>query len=116
MTVIFSALIIICGLGSAVCFISGSPVGGIVNLVIVVLSIVALLGRILSENGRLGMFASILKSKDSDNTYNNVSPIPTSINSASSDADELKKYKELLDQGAITQEEYEAKKKQILGL
>ena len=33
-----------------------------------------------------------------------------------SGADELKKYKELLDMGAITAEEYEAKKKQILGL
>jgi hypothetical protein len=33
-----------------------------------------------------------------------------------SSADELKKYKELLDSGAITQAEYDAKKKQILGL
>lgn len=31
-------------------------------------------------------------------------------------ADEIKKYKELLDSGAITQEEYDAKKKQLLGL
>ena len=31
-------------------------------------------------------------------------------------ADEIKKYKELLDCGAITQEEFDAKKKQILGL
>lgn len=34
----------------------------------------------------------------------------------SSDADELAKFKSLLDSGAITQEEYDAKKKQILGL
>lgn len=33
-----------------------------------------------------------------------------------SSADELKKYKELLDMGVITQEEFEAKKKQLLGL
>lgn len=33
-----------------------------------------------------------------------------------SSADEIKKYKELLDNGAITQEEYDAKKKQLLGL
>ena len=33
-----------------------------------------------------------------------------------STADELKKYKELLDQGIITQEEFDAKKKQLLGL
>lgn len=31
-------------------------------------------------------------------------------------ADELQKYKNLLDSGAITQEEYDAKKKQLLGL
>ena len=33
-----------------------------------------------------------------------------------SNADELKKYKELLDSGAITEEEYNVKKKELLGL
>ncbi|MBR5601424.1 MAG: SHOCT domain-containing protein, partial [Clostridia bacterium] len=33
-----------------------------------------------------------------------------------SPADELKKFKELLDMGIITQEEFDAKKKQLLGL
>ena len=33
-----------------------------------------------------------------------------------SNADELKKFKELLDMGVITQEEFDAKKKQLLGL
>lgn len=33
-----------------------------------------------------------------------------------SDADELKKFKELLDSGVITQDEFDAKKKQLLGL
>lgn len=36
--------------------------------------------------------------------------------SNSSSADEIKKYKDLLDSGAITQEEFDAKKKQLLGL
>ena len=35
---------------------------------------------------------------------------------ATSNADELKKFKELLDAGIITQEEFDAKKKQLLGL
>lgn len=35
---------------------------------------------------------------------------------ASSDADELKKYKDLLDSGVISQAEFDAKKKQLLGL
>ena len=39
-----------------------------------------------------------------------------SNNSAISPADELRKYKELLDMGVITQEEFDAKKKQLLGL
>ena len=43
----------------------------------------------------------------------NKTNIPTNNNSV---ADELKKFKELLDMGAITQEEFDAKKKQLLGL
>lgn len=35
---------------------------------------------------------------------------------AFSPADEIKKYKELLDMGAITQEEFESKKQQLLNL
>lgn len=39
-----------------------------------------------------------------------------SVEVKSSDADELLKFKQLLDAGAINEDEYEAKKKQILGL
>ena len=38
------------------------------------------------------------------------------VNNAVSSADELKKFKDLLDMGVITQEEFDAKKKQLLGL
>ena len=38
------------------------------------------------------------------------------VESVISQADEIKKFKELLDNGIITQEEFEAKKKQLLGL
>lgn len=38
------------------------------------------------------------------------------ISAPQSNADELKKYKDLLDQGIITQEEFDAKKKQLLGI
>ena len=40
----------------------------------------------------------------------------TVIQQMTSQADELKSFKELLDQGIISQEEFDAKKKQILGL
>ncbi|MBQ4128559.1 MAG: SHOCT domain-containing protein [Ruminococcus sp.] len=40
----------------------------------------------------------------------------TTIVQNSDEADKLKKYKELLDTGVITQEEFDAKKKQLLGL
>ena len=45
-----------------------------------------------------------------------VSAAAAAPTATASNADELQKYKALLDSGAITQEEYEAKKKQILGL
>ncbi len=41
---------------------------------------------------------------------------PTVVSQQLSTADELKKFKELLDMGVITQEEFDAKKKQLLGL
>lgn len=40
----------------------------------------------------------------------------TNITQEQSSADELKKFKDLLDSGVITQEEFDAKKKQLLGL
>ena len=46
---------------------------------------------------------------------NSTAPIINQIKTESG-ADELKKYKELLDNGIITQEEFDAKKKQLLGL
>ena len=47
----------------------------------------------------------------------NQKSLSVSENSKPADAaDEILKYKKLLDAGAITQEEYEAKKKQLLNL
>lgn len=40
----------------------------------------------------------------------------STVAATQSNADELKKFKELLDSGVITQEEFDAKKKQLLGL
>ena len=43
-------------------------------------------------------------------------PQATVVQQATSNADELKKFKDLLDAGVITQEEFDAKKKELLGL
>lgn len=43
-------------------------------------------------------------------------PVEIKQEVSQSNADELKKYKDLLDTGVITQEEFDAKKKQLLGL
>ena len=50
------------------------------------------------------------------NQKNVSAPTATTIIESQSNADELKKYKDLLDSGIITQEEFDAKKKQLLGL
>lgn len=51
-----------------------------------------------------------LKSNSSATTTN------TTVVQSSSAADEIKKFKDLLDQGIITEAEFESKKKQLLGL
>ncbi|MFD1357653.1 PH domain-containing protein [Fictibacillus halophilus] len=52
-----------------------------------------------------------------DDLKHAINPMDSSRSAApASAADELKKFKELLDMDAITQEEYDSKKKQILGL
>lgn len=53
----------------------------------------------------LSVFASIKSQTGSNNTDN-----------GKSEADEILKFKKLLDDGIITQEEFEAKKKQLLGI
>ena len=50
----------------------------------------------------------ITEIKTNKNSQNNIAQI--------SPADELKKFKELLDMGIITEEEFNAKKKEVLGL
>lgn len=46
----------------------------------------------------------------------NAPTVPVAAPPAGDAADEIKKFKELLDMGIITQDEFDAKKKQLLGL
>lgn len=59
----------------------------------------------------LSLLVVILKNNQEKNNTNS-----SSANQVSSVADEIKKYKELLDIGAITEEEFNSKKKQLLGM
>lgn len=108
MTVIFSLLIIVCGLVGTVCFIGQSYGAGLMFFAIVALCIVALLGRIAYEKGLFSSAGSANK-KPEEMPTNYTIPQPVT-----DPVDEIKKYKELLDSGAITEEEYNTKKKQLL--
>lgn len=58
----------------------------------------------------------INEAKKPQNVVSSVQPAIPQTATAPSDADELIKFKKLLDAGVITQDEFNAKKKQILGL
>ena len=61
----------------------------------------------------LSTFALIQKQREKDDIHGSST---NKGNTTPSPADEILKYKELMDQGIITQEEFKAKKKQLLGL
>ena len=79
---------------------------------------------VATSSGRISFFA--IKNRDEihktlsglliDRQSKPVATLATKQEIPQSNADELKKYKELLDGGVITQEEFDAKKKQLLGL
>ena len=74
------------------------------------IQLLLIIGGVISFVGVLVLFYFLLKKETTNQA---------SVNSASATidhAEELKKYKDLLDSGVITQEEFDAKKKQILGL
>lgn len=53
---------------------------------------------------------------ESQKGFENPVVVVSDAEPAASDADEIRKYKQLADEGIISQEEFEAKKKQLLGL
>ena len=81
-------------------------------------------GNLLTIQTGLGVHTFVVVKADSwrnvmtasikEPVNNQSSAIPKVENVSS--ADELKKYKDLLDSGVLTQEEFDAKKKQLLGL
>ena len=68
---------------------------------------------IIKENSQVEEVAEYIRSRIA--YYKNATKAP-SVVAPVSNAEELKKFKELLDLGVISQEEFDAKKKQLLGL
>ena len=66
---------------------------------------------VLNQQEINDVITSLIRNKEDNKTENTTIVAPTTSN-----AEELKKYKDLLDSGIITQEEFDAKKKQLLGL
>ena len=62
------------------------------------------------------IFVSFMKRSGSGTSKEEPINVINNIQQTATNADELKKYKDLLDSGAITQEEFDAKKKELLGL
>lgn len=67
---------------------------------------------IKNANEIYGVLNNLLVDRQKEKTQNT----GTTIVQNSDEADKLKKFKDLLDSGVITQEEFDAKKKQLLGL
>ena len=75
------------------------------------------LHRIISFNDNNTINTNIIDNENNNNVENNaVNNSFINYNNAFYDADLVLKYKELLDSGAISQEEFETKKKEILRL
>lgn len=68
----------------------------------------------ISNNNEIhAEISKLLNNRQSNKKFDNQDPVK--INNVST-TEELKQYKELLDSGVITQEEFEKKKKQLLGI
>lgn len=67
-----------------------------------------------NNNDIHAVISNLLLERQNTNQKNNGAIVTQNIQQSS--ADELKKYKELLDSGVISQEEFDAKKKQLLGV
>ncbi len=88
------------------CYMAGSYIGAVIVFGIYILI----------------AYLCIRKKKNSESVFETVQPAPyyntapSAPEPKSEGMEELKKYKNLLDMGVITEEEFDAKKKQILGI
>ena len=83
------------------------------NFPVAIFELILFLVVVVAFVKRSPLIAPIIKDLPSNNEEQ---PIIIKGIQETSNADELKKYKDLLDSGIITQEEFDEKKKQLLGL
>lgn len=93
--------------------ISAIAMGGIKGVAVATSSGMVKFSFIKNRDEVFNAVSGLLKNRQ-DAPAQAAAPIVQNI--PQSNADELAKFKQLLDSGAITQEEYDAKKKQLLGL
>lgn len=71
---------------------------------------------LIKNNDEIHQVVSKLLIERQDRKIAQTAAVPQKMEAPKSTAEELKEYKELFDSGVITQEEFDAKKKQLLGL
>ena len=72
--------------------------------------------KAIQDAGLIDLIKNLKSAIKNDNQVETVAQNPLPNDKQLSAADEIMKYKQLLDVGAITQEEFDKKKKQLLGL
>ena len=93
--------------------VSAIATSALLNVISVATSAGKIKFYLISNYSKIHHELSILVSaRQKENSTANV----TNQTKTESVADEIKKYKDLLDSGAITEEEYNTKKKELLGL
>lgn len=91
--------------------ISAVSIGMLKTIAVATSSGKIIFGMVLNRNEMYDAISKLLVERQNNSINNTIKhEIPQS------NADELKKYKDLLDNGIISQEEFEAKKKQLLDL
>ncbi len=95
--------------------ISAIAIGGIKGVAVATSSGTVKFSLIKNREEIFNVVSELLRERqDSPTPTQTTTPVVQNV--PLSDADEIAKYKALLDSGAITQDEYNAKKKQLLGL
>ena len=86
----------------------------ILNDIVLVLSLLLSMNYVVNppRQQQIEVAEETVEEEEENETYDSFTPDTSAVDAV----EEMKKYKDLLDSGAISQEEFDAKKKQLLGL